>query len=93
MDQPWLFTHSHNHACSGSKPNLTSSDLIKYYNELVLQLKLAENNFDIAINDEVKNDSRTRALKNQKQIIRLLNESILPALEFTVSYIIVVAIN
>ena len=53
-----------------------------------MQLKLAEYNFNTAINVEIKDESRSESLKKQKQIIKLLNESILPALEFTVSQLL-----
>ena len=75
----------HKHACNGGKPDLTSSDLTNYYNEFVLQLKLAEYNFNTAIKKEIKDDI-TESLKKQEQIIKLLNESIIPALGSTVSY-------
>ena len=71
-----------------SKSNLTYCQLADYYDELVLQLKLAEHNLNSAINLEIKEANITKSLERQGRIIRLLNESILPALEFTVSYIL-----
>ena len=68
-----------------SESNLTYSQLIDYYNELVLQLKLAEHNLQTAIDLEIKEANRSESLDKERNIIRLLNESILPALEFTVS--------
>ena len=65
---------------------LTYSQLTNYYNELVIQLRLAEHNLDVAINLEVKEEHLNDALETEKHIIKLLNESILPALEATVSY-------
>ena len=72
--------------CNNNKSNLTYSKLADYYNELVLQLKLAEYNLNTAISSEIKNINRSEALETQRKIIKLLNETILPALEFTVSY-------
>ena len=81
-----MFTES---KCKDSRSsNLTYSELSNYYNKLVLQLKLAEYNFNTAIDVEIKDDYRNESLKKQRQIIRLLNESILPALEFTVSQLL-----
>ena len=75
--------------CKDSRSsNLTYSELSNYYNKLVMQLKLAEYNFNTAINVEIKDESKSESLKKQKQIIKLLNESILPALEFTVSQLL-----
>ena len=68
--------------------NLTYSELTNYYNELVIQLRLAEHNLNVTIDLEVKEGYLNNALKREKRIIKLLNESILPALEATVSYII-----
>ena len=64
---------------------LTYSQLTNYYNELVVQLRLAQYNLNVSIPLEVKEESLSKALKEEEQIIKLLNESILPALETTVS--------
>ena len=64
---------------------LTYSQLTSYYNELVIQLRLAEHNLNVTIDLEVKEEHLNKALKIEKRIIKLLNESILPALETTVS--------
>ena len=76
------------HTSCNDKSNLTYSQLTYYYNELVMQLRLAEHNLNSAINLEIKEANRTKSLERQGMIIRMLNESILPALEFTVSYIL-----
>ena len=74
-------------ACKNcSTSNLTYSELVNYYNELVLQLKLAEHNYHAAINVEIEKDYKDESFKREEKIIRLLNETILPALAFTVSY-------
>ena len=71
-----------------NKPTLTYSQLTNYYNELVVQLRLAQYNLNVSIPLEVKEESLSKALKEEEQIIKLLNESILPALETTVSHYI-----
>ena len=71
--------------CKDKSSNLTYSQLTDYYNELVLQLKLAEHNFKDAIDLEIKEVKKNESLAKEYEIIKLLNESILPALEFTVS--------
>ena len=69
-----------------SPNNLTYSQLTAYYNELVVQLRLAaQHNLNVSIPLEVKEENLTESLKREEQIIKLLNESILPALETTVS--------
>ena len=65
--------------------SLTYSQLIDYYNKLVIQLRLAQYNLNASIALEVKEEKLSYALKREEQIIKLLNESILPALETTVS--------
>ena len=65
---------------------LTYSQLTNYYNELVIQLRLAEHNLHVTINLEVKEEHLNDALESEKRIIKLLNESILPVLEATVSH-------
>ena len=70
----------------GSQSSLTYAQLTEYYNEFVLQLKLAEHNLKVAINLEIKEGHINESLKQEREIITLLNESILPALEYTVSY-------
>ena len=68
-----------------NETNLTYSQLTDYYNDLVLHLKLAENNFKVAIDSEIKEANRNESLEKESKIIKMLNENILPALEFTVS--------
>ena len=80
-----IFTSNHV-SCDDESNNLTYAQLTDYYNELVLQLKLAEHNLKVAVNFEIKELDRTESLKKESDIIRLLKDSILPALEYTVSY-------
>ena len=78
--------NAHKDSCkSNSNANLTYSQLTNYYNELVIQLRLAQYNLNVSIALEVKEEKLSYALKREEQIIKLLNESILPALETTVS--------
>lgn len=79
--------------CNGSTPDLTYSELTDYYNELVLQLRLAEHNLNESIHLEIDESSKHDALQKQREIIKLLNESILPALQFTVSYYMVAIVT
>ena len=73
-------------SCKDKDYKLTYSQLTNYYNELVVQLRLAEYNLNVTIALEVKAEHLSEAIKNEKRIIKLLNESILPALEATVSH-------
>ena len=73
-------------SCKDKDYKLTYSQLTNYYNELVVQLRLAEYNLNVTITLEVNEEHLSEAMKNEKQIIKLLNESILPALEATVSH-------
>lgn len=69
-------------SCKGhDNTSLTYSQLANYYNELVIQLRLAEHNLNVTIPLEVKEEHLSDATERQEQIIKLLNESILPALE------------
>ena len=76
-----VFTHNYS---KDSIANLTHSQLTDYYNEFVLQLKLAEHNLEVAIDMEIKESKRSESMEMERNIIRSLNESILPALEYTV---------
>jgi len=54
---------------------------------LVIQLKLAEYNLNQrSIAREIKENYRKAALDNEAFIIKIMNENILPALEFMVSF-------
>ena len=76
-----VFTHNYS---KDSIANLTYSQLTDYYNDFVLQLKLAEHNLEVAIDMEIKESKRSESMEMERNIIRSLNESILPALEYTV---------
>ena len=77
-------------ACKGQGHfTLSPTHLTEYYNEFVIQLKLAEYNYNETISMEIKENYMTAALNNEEIVIKILNESILPALEFMVSCIII----
>ena len=63
----------------------SQTHLTEYYNEFVLQLKLAEYNYNETISMEIKDNYTTEALDNEEIVIKILKESILPALEFMAS--------
>ena len=79
-----VFTHNYSMTTEG---NLTYSQLTNYYNEFVLQLKLAEHNLEVAIDLEIQESKRSDSMEKERNIIKSLNETILPALEFTVSVV------
>ena len=81
-----VFTHNYT---KDSISNLTYSQLTDYYNEFVLQLKLAEHNIEVAIDLEIKESRRSESMEMERNIIRSLNESILPTLEFMVSAVFI----
>jgi len=68
----------------GDVTTLKYGDLVKYYNELVVQLNLAK----MIVNDssliarEVVEAERAEVLDIERNIIQLLNETVLPVLEF-----------
>ena len=72
-------------SCKGPR-TLTYSQLTSYYNELVIQLRLAEHNLNVTIDLEVKEEHLNEAVEVEKRIIKVLNESILPVLEAIVSH-------
>ena len=69
-----------------SYSTLTRTHITEYYNEFVVHLKLAEYNFKEGIEREVVEKYARTALKKENIIIKILKESILPTLEFIVSY-------
>jgi len=72
--------------CKGQgHSTLSRTHLTEYYNELVIQLKLAEHIYNASIATEIEEEYTKAALDNETVVIKLLNESILPALEFMVS--------
>ena len=64
---------------------LKRTQLINYYNELVIQLKIAEHLVNASISIEIQEDSMAEVEKRERKIIKLLQESILPLLDIAVS--------
>ena len=71
--------------CHKSITSLKHSQLVKYYNELVIHLGIAENLVNTSIVREINESSRIKVEKAQRKIIELLRENILPYLDFVVS--------
>ena len=64
---------------------LKRTQLISYYNELVIQLKIAEHVVNTSNSKEIQEDSMAEVEKQERKIIKLLQESILPLLDIAVS--------
>ena len=71
--------------CREATTCLTRSHLVSYYNELVIQLRIAQHLINTSITREIPKDNRTEVEEKEINIIKLLNESILPLLHITVS--------
>ena len=73
---------------------LKHTQLISYYNELVIQLKIAKHIVNTSISKEIQENYRVEVEIKERNIIKLLQESILPLLDTAVSsYIIIVSIH
>ena len=59
--------------------------LVNFYNELVIQLRIAERLINTSIIKEIKEDKRTEVENIESNIIELLRGSILPLLHIAVS--------
>ena len=70
----------------GESSVLTYHQLAKYYNDLVVQLRVAETIDTGRIALEVVEAKRTEVMGIKKRIIQLLSKSVLPVLQSTVSY-------
>ena len=70
---------------SESTTCLKRSHLVNYYNELVIQLRIAEHLINTSIIKEIKEDKRTEVKNKEGKIIELLRGSILPLLHIAVS--------
>ena len=71
--------------CRESTTCLKRTHLVNYYNELVIQLRIAEHIVNTSITREIRKDNRTEVEKKQIEIIELLRGSILPLLHIAVS--------
>ena len=75
--------------CNASSICLKRTKLINYYNELVIQLRIAERLINTSsITREIREDNRTDVEKRERTIIELLRGNILPLLHFSVSIVI-----
>ena len=66
---------------------LNRTQLVNYYNELVIQLRIAEHLVNISIIREIQEKYRTEVENKERKIIELLHHRILPLLHFVVSVI------
>ena len=64
---------------------LTRTHLVNYYNELVIQLRIAEHLINTSITREIPKDNRAEVEEKETNIIKLLRGSILPLLHIAVS--------
>ena len=64
---------------------LKHTQLINYYNELVIHLKIAEHIVNNSITKEIRENYRAEVEIKEINIIKLLQESILPLLDIAVS--------
>jgi len=65
--------------------SVTHTELIRYFNEFVIQLKVSESILLNFIEKEIQAKYRSKAEEEIQQIIDLLDEEILPTLALTVS--------
>ena len=64
---------------------LKHSQLVNYYNELVIQMRIAERLLNTSITTEIREEKRNEVEKNETKIIELLRGNILPLLNTAVS--------
>jgi len=70
--------------CANTTTCLKRSELVSYYNELVLQLRIAEHLVNTSLSREINETYRIIAERRQRKI-KLLHENILPLLDIVVS--------
>ena len=71
--------------CQKDTTSLKRSQLVDYYNELVIQLRIAENFINTSISREIQESKRTQVEEVQGKVIELLRENILPLIDVVVS--------
>ena len=71
--------------CQSTTTHLKCSQLVNYYNELVIQLRIAELLINTSISREIQESNRTEVENRQRKVIGLLRENILPLLNVVVS--------
>ena len=75
--------------CQKDPTSLKRSQLVNYYNELVIHLRIAENFINTSISREIQESERTKVEGLQRNTIELLRKSILPLIDIAVSSYIV----
>ena len=63
--------------CQSTTTHLKCSQLVNYYNELVIQLRIAEILINTSISREIQESNRSKVEKGQRKVIELLPENIL----------------
>ena len=71
--------------CHKATTSLKRSQLVDYYNELVIQLRIAENFINTSISREIQESKRAQVEEAQRKVIKLLRENILPLITVVVS--------
>jgi len=78
--------------CLESTTSLKRSELIRYYNELVIHLQIAENLINTSISIEIQDISRAIVEQRQRKVIELLRKNILPLMHIAVSIRLCIAL-
>ena len=71
--------------CQEATNCLERTQLVKYYNDLVIQLRIAEHLINASISKEILKKSRATVETAERKIVELLYKSILPLLDIAVS--------
>ena len=71
--------------CNASSICLKRTKLINYYNELVIQLRIAERLINTSITREIREEKRNEVKGREEEIVELLRGRILPLLSIAVS--------
>ena len=83
IDQPFRKPKK---VCQKATTCLNRSELVNYYNELVIHLGIAENLLvSESISREIQESVRTIVAKRLRKVIELLRENILPLMDAVVS--------
>ena len=78
--------HGRPNVCQACTNCLKRSELIRYYNELVIHLRIAENLSNTSISREIQENDTAEVETRQQKIIELLHKNILPLLDIVVSH-------
>ena len=80
-----MFRDPPNHNICKADNCLKRTLLTNYYNELVIQLRIAEHLINTSITREIQEEKRNEVEKKETKVIELLRGSILPLLNIAVS--------